>query len=415
MYMTSSIFGQSVRRHLGGAGLLLVLIPALFTPLSARAQALGGVNSSTESILYSFTGGGDGADPQADLIQDAAGNLYGTTLTGGNLSCSPPNGCGTVFKVSRAGKETVLYSFSGGADGASPIDLIRDAKGNLYGVAGGGGSSNCSGGCGVVYKLSSKGKETVLYSFSGGTDGQNPLAKLIFDANGSLYGTTGFGGDPTCKCGTVFKLSRTGKLTTLHTFTGGSDGANPLASRGLIVDVKGNLYGTTQSGGTSNYGTVYKVSSKGKELVLHSFTEADGRSPYSSVIFDAKGNLYGTTGTGGNLGGGVVYKLTMQRKETVLYNFSGKADGALPGGSLIWDAKGNLYGTTYRYGDPTCKCGTVFKLGRTGKLATLHTFMGGSDGANPSNGLTLDAKGSLYGTTTAGGSSNAGTVFKLTP
>jgi uncharacterized repeat protein (TIGR03803 family) len=333
-----------------------------------------------ETVLYSFTGGADGRYPgPGSLIWDAKGNLYGTTGGGGDMSACHDQGCGVVFKVDSTGKETVLYSFTGGADGGSPeAGLIWDVKGNLYGTTShGGGSSGCRGrGCGTVFKLNKNGEETVLYSFTGGADGADPEAGLIWDVKGNLYGTTVSGGDMSAchdqGCGVVFKVDSTGKETVLYTFTGGADGANLFA--GLIWDAKGNLYGTTDLGGDMSAcldqgcGVVFKVDSTGKETVLYTFTGgADGREPFAGLIWDAReaeGPLYGTTTDGGEMSGcpygcGTVFKVDSTGKETVLYSFTGGADEGYPQAGLIWDAKGNLYGTTT--GGPSA-FGTVFKL-----------------------------------------------------
>jgi uncharacterized repeat protein (TIGR03803 family) len=277
-----------------------------------------------ETVLYTFTGGDDGDYPDS-LIRDATGNLYGTTFLGGGTGCNV-SGCGTVFKMTKAGKETVLYRFTGGDDGAYPGGLIRDAKGNLYGTAAGGGDmSDCDGsGCGVVFRLSQTGKETVLYRFTGGADGAYP-GGLIRDAKGNLYGTAGGGDMSDCTgCGVVFKLAPNGKETVLHSFTGPPDGRIP---EGLLRDSTGNLYGTTAEGGDSNCiegggcGTIFKVDPTGKETVLYTFTGSpDGELPLAVLIMDASGNLYGTTAFGGNpnspcfdgthiTGCGVIFKL----------------------------------------------------------------------------------------------------------
>jgi uncharacterized repeat protein (TIGR03803 family) len=308
------------------------------------------------------------------LVRDHAGNLYGTTVDGrGGLSvCS--GGCGVVYKLGRTGKETVLYSFTGGADGGSSYaGLVRDKAGNLYGTTTGGGIY----GQGTVFKLDATDKETVLYCFTGGMDGGTPGARLLRDNAGNLYGTTQYGGDLSCSvsfppgCGVVFKLDPAGKETVLHSFTG-PDGS--LSFTGLVRDAAGNLYGTTAFGGASGNGVVFKVDPAGKETVLHSFTGgADGANPYASVVRDAAGNLYGTTYAGGNTGGfcskyggcGVVFKLDTTGEETVLHTFTGR-DGLQPRGALLRDAAGDLYGTTSIGGDLNgCSgigCGVVFKL-----------------------------------------------------
>jgi uncharacterized repeat protein (TIGR03803 family) len=252
-----------------------------------------------ETMLHRFTGSPDGLNPVGTLVRDTKGNFYGTTSGGGDLSCD----CGTVFRIDAAGKETVLHRFTGGADGANPLSgVIRDAAGNLFGTTTLGGAS----GYGTVFKVDNIGMETVLHSFTGGADGMYPYAGLV--PNGvDLYGTTNLGG--AFNYGTVFKLDKTGTETVLHTFTNGADGGQPVA--GLIRDATGNLYGTTYSGGASNNGTVFKLDTTGKETVLHSFTGGwNGFGPFGGVVRDAAGNLYGTTNYGGALGHGTVYKIT---------------------------------------------------------------------------------------------------------
>ncbi len=264
---------------------------------------------------------------------------------------------------------------------------------------------------GLVTTQSAQGQtftETVLYSFAGGIDGANPEAGVIQDTKGNFYGTTSNGG-ASCYCGTVFVLNANGTETLLHTFTGGADGEDPYA--GLFMDTKGNLYGTTVLGGTSGYGTVFKLTNAGKEIVLYTFTGLDGENPYGGLIRDAVGNLYGATSGGGTSGYGVAFRLSKAGKETVLHNFTGyPKDGAVPYAGLFMDTKRNLYGTTYRGG--ASDYGTVFRLSRTGKEKVLHSF-NGADGALPYAGVLMDTKGNLYGTTAEGGASGYGTVFKL--
>jgi len=305
-----------------------------------------------ETTLHSFTGT-DGALPQAGLVRDAAGNFYGTTMDGGAL------GWGTVFKLDKTGKETVLLDFDG-EDGAGPTaDLVRDAAGDLYGPTQYGGTGGCnSPGCGVVFKLAKTGEETLLHSFTGtGGDGNNPYAALVRDAAGNLYGTDAGGA---YGYGTVFKLDKTGKETVLYSFTGyPDDGCGPVG--GVIRDAAGNFYGTTLFGGTSDWGTVFELDKTGKEAVLYSFTGgSDGRNPWAGVVLDAKGNLYGTTEAGGDHNNGTVFMVDETGTETVLHAFIGGNDGAAPVAALIWDRAGNLYGTAMSGG--THGVGTVFKL-----------------------------------------------------
>jgi uncharacterized repeat protein (TIGR03803 family) len=314
--------------------------------------------SGKETVLHSFAGfPTDGQFPAAALLRDSSGNLYGTTYQGGTSYQ------GTVFKVDTTGTETVLYNFTLGTDGGYPVgSLIQDAAGNLYGTTMEGGNLNCGFhgfGCGVVFELDAAGHETVLHSFTNAPDGAYPEANLIMDAAGALYGTTrGGGAANNCGsdgCGTVFKLDVAGKETVLHSFTGLPDGRNP--NGGLIRDTKGNFYGTTVEGGihkTRNChavgcGTVFRLDAAGKETVLYTFTGVGGWAPRGAVIRDSVGNLYGTTEEGGVLGAcdcGVVFKLDRTGKETVLYKFKGGREGSLAQPGLIRDAAGNLYGTT---------------------------------------------------------------------
>lgn len=396
----------------------------------ALALTLAGPLASAHAkVLYSFckkTNCADGAQPNASLIQDSAGNLYGTTLLGG------ANGAGTVFRLTKHGKETVLYSFCSQvscADGQDPRgSVIRDGAGNIYGTTSSGGIVSYGG---TVFKVTPGGTETVLYSFcaqANCTDGRNPNAGLIEDGAGNLYGTTFQGGE--FSVGTVFKLAPNGTETVLHSFCSQAncaDGQFPSGS--LIEDSGGNLYGTTQFGGSVNgAGTVFRIAPDGTETVLYAFCPQnaqcpDGAQPASSLIEDEAGNLYGTTSGGGlHEFNGTIFKLAPNGTETVLYSFCAQVnctDGANPQTNLIKDGAGNFYGTT-TYGGPNCYgfgCGTAFKLAPDGTETVLHAFCSGrdcDDGATPNAGLTMDSAGHLYGTTTVGGNfSNEGTVFKL--
>jgi uncharacterized repeat protein (TIGR03803 family) len=390
-----------------GSALWALGFAALWPALTVAAGG-SALAAPAETVLYSFTGGSDGAIPQAGLIADSSGNLYGTTNASGAFFS------GVVFKLAPNRIETVLHAFTGGGDGANPqAGLISDGSGNLYGTTAKGGPS----GNGVVFKLSPGGTYTVLHSFTG-SDGGTPEASLIADSSGNLYGTTEAGGPPAQSCGglgcgVVFKLSPGGTYTVLHSFAGGSiDGANPAA--GLIADSKGNLYGTTAKGGPSGNGVVFKLGPDGTETVLHAFTGSDGANP-EALLADSKGNLYGTTISGGGSGAGVVFKLSPGGTYTVLQAFcsissSGCNEGTNPTAGLTADSSGNLYGTTSS-GGPSFE-GTVFKLS-DGTYTVLYSFTGGSDGANPQAGLIADSKGNLYGTTNGGGASGNGTVFEL--
>jgi uncharacterized repeat protein (TIGR03803 family) len=355
----------------------------------------------TFTLLYAFGNGTDGGTPYASLVLDSAGNLYGTTFAGGRGSA------GTVFKLDTAGKETVLYNFKGGADGAYPFaGLVRGPGGGLFGTTVEGGASNH----GTVFKLSTTGKQTVLHSFKS-QDGSYPDAGLLRDSAGNLYGATVEGG--ASNLGTVFMLDTTGTQTVLHSFTGGTDGRFSYVYGSLVRDAAGNFYGTTLAGGASNQGIVFKLDTTGTETILYNFTGgADGGYPYAGLVIDKKGNLYGTTYLGGASGQGMVFKVNNAGKETVLYSFTGGADGGNPTARLL-RLNGNLYGTTYSGG--ASNSGVVFKLDATRKETVLHSFDYSNDGGYPTARLIRDAAGNLYGTASAGGASNHGTVFKLTP
>jgi uncharacterized repeat protein (TIGR03803 family) len=309
--------------------------------------------SGRETVLHSFTGtGGDGANPITPLVRDGAGNLYGTTQYGGVFTgpCGAAYGCGIVFEVTPGGKETVLHRFTGtGGDGSYPSQgLVRDSAGNLYGTNGGGGAY----GFGTVFKLDPAGTETVLYSFNGNNGGGfDPFGgSLLRDSAGNLYGTT---------LRTAYKLDPTGTLTVLHTFNGNGDGI--FATGTLTRDPAGNLYGATFYGGAFNFGTIFKIDTTDTETVLHSFsgTGGDGVLPGGGLVRDRAGNLYGTTNSGGSSYFGIVFKLDPSGTETILHTFSG-SDGGVPDLGLVRDSKGNLYGTTQyggKYGG-----GVVFKV-----------------------------------------------------
>jgi len=373
----------------------------LGTPTAVGQTSRGG----KAKTLYSFTGGNDGGSPYAGLIRDAQGNLYGATFYGGTANL------GAVFKVDQKGRETVLYSFTGKPDGEHPSsDLLIDSAGNLYGAAYEGGAN----GYGAVFKVSKHGKERVLYSFTPGSDGEYPGSGLIQDASGNLYGTTGYGG--VSGNGTVFKISKSGKEKILHSFTG-SDGQYPFCT--LLMDGSGNFYGTTSSGGDFGFGTVFRLSHNGKVKSLHSFADGtDGANPYSGLVQDQQGNFYGTTYYGGagcqGYDCGTVFKITARGKETVLHAF-GLYDGHYPDfGTLALNAAGNLYGTTYAGGQGDM--GVVFKVNsNSGKENIVYTFTGGPDEGFPVAGLVQDASGNLYGTTLGNPPSSNGTVFRIKP
>lgn len=405
----------------------VVLLAALLTMPSGWTQ--------TYTVLYSFTGGTDGAFPEAGLIQDSAGNLYGTASYGSNQA-------GSVFKLSRSGKFKVLHTFGTvNADGARPFaGLVQDSAGNLYGTTFAGGIY----GQGTVFQLTKNGKYRVLYNFSGYNDGGQPFAPLTLDASGNLYGTTYSGGDfADCGggCGLVFKLDANGNETVLYSFSPFEGGQQPTS--GVVFDSAGNLFGTTPYGGDlgcgdptySGCGVVFKIDANGNESVFHTFEYFFGDSP-GTLTLDANGNFLGTTGFGGysgvsgwgDLAGrcgysgcGVVYELNEQNEETVLHRFTGGADGDVPQ-NLIKDSAGNFYGTAFQGGagcGPESTCGTAFKLDASGNLTVLHTFNVNGTGYGPSGGVIRDSSGDLYGAASSGGNlsdcqgEGCGVIYKI--
>jgi uncharacterized repeat protein (TIGR03803 family) len=404
--------------------------------ISAVASHLAQAQNYKFKVLHTFHGK-DGNEPDAQLLRDQAGNMYGTTGEGGANQCGNI-GCGTAFEMNKDGKILWLHSFNG-QDGETPFPgLLRDASGNLYGTTIYGGTVNhaCgSSGCGLVFKLNKAGRETVLHKFNG-IDGITPVGPLVEDGRGILYGATQFGSNG----GTVFSLNEAGKENTLYSFGCGSDGCDPGA--GVILDEAGNIYGTTFDGGDMNCnpgqgcGVVFQLSPRAdgtwRETVLHTFEGTDGWGPTAPLLLDSAGNLYGTTENGGNLscaggtGCGVVFELSPSSNgtwtETVLYAFCSKSDctdGNLPGaGSLVRDPSGNLYGTTIRGGHTGCgqeSCGVVYKLDASGNETILYNFASGADGYDPLVGVTRDTKGNLYGTALFGGAQSSGTAFEITP
>jgi uncharacterized repeat protein (TIGR03803 family) len=375
------------------------------------AVATPPAQAQTFSVVHTFTGGSDGAYPLNGLT--ASGKvLFGTASSGGAF------GYGVVFKINALNQEIVLHAFTGGKDGANPQgSLIRDKAGNLYGTTTAGGTSNL----GTVFKVYGK-IETVLYSFAGGTDGADPQARLAMDATGNLYGTTAKGG--TSGNGTVFKLAPpkiqggTWTESVLYNFGTGTDGANPVA--GVSFDTAGNLYGTTSAGGAYGYGTIFQLTpgTKWTENILHSFQHADdGDVPYAGLISDKSGNFYGAASGGGTGGGGTVFELTPSNGNwtfKVLYSLPG-SDISGTFRDLLRDASGNLYGTTHC--DGIHSAGTVYKLAPSGGAWTytlLYTFTAGSDGYYSFSNLAF-REGSLYGTTAYGGSHSAGVLWEVTP
>lgn len=392
-----------------------------------------------KQVLYAFTGGNDGAEPQAGVIMDGAGSLYGTTEGGGGSAhCS--GGCGTVFELARntggGYTESVLYSFTGyGGDGASPVSgVTMDSAGNLYGTTAYAGN-NCTGGadgCGVVFKLAPKGAgggytESVLYAFSGGSDGSNPAGALLLDGAGNLYGTAPYGGSSSCTrgCGTVFELAPNGSggyaESTVYSFLGGVGGNGPIG--GLVADSAGDLYGMTAYGGSNGTGAVFELTRNGggyTESILYSFpgtgtppnSDATLIFPAGGLLRDSAGDLYGNSGT--------VFKLAPNGS-------GGYAESALFSsnsiGGLIMDGAGDFYGTIPEGGPAE---GVIFELVPNGSGGytelNLYLFPGSTYGSTPGPGLALDGAGNLYGTEPDGGNTQdcagnggCGDVFEISP
>jgi uncharacterized repeat protein (TIGR03803 family) len=380
--------------------------------LATMLFVLPAAQAQTFSTIYNFTGGTDGGNPLNGFVIGSAGNLFGTTSSGGKY------GAGVVFRLSESGEEKVLYSFTGGADGANPnSSLIFDSSGNLYGTTYAGGAS----GNGTVFEVTQAGVETVLYSFAGGADGANPMSKLSFDTAGNLYGTTFAGG--AYGAGTVFEVVKGGTEKVLHSFGNGTDGANPEA--GVTLTAKPAIFGTTSAGGADGYGTVFVLTaseSGWKETILHTFAmQSDGGTPYAGLVFDSKGNLYGTTTDGGgddDSGGGTVFELSYSGGAWTFSVLDGLPGSGISGTyrNVLLDASDNIYATTHC--DGADGAGTVYKLtpsGGTWTYTLLYTFTGQSDGLYSYSNLVFDKQGNLYGTTKYGGTSGNGVVFKVTP
>ena len=405
----------------------LALTLALAIGPSATAQ--------TFRVIHTFSGSGDGSTPNATMVTDQAGNLYGTTSYGGAQSGFA--GSGIVFKLVQRNSSwvlTSLYTFQGGSDGAYPgAPVVIAPNGTLYGTTSLGGNPGCPAGkgCGTVYQLRPQSTvcrsilcpwtKTVLYSFSGGTDGANPAyGQLLLDPSGNIYGTTGGGGD--VGSGVVYELTHSSggwQQSVLHSFGGMGDGLQPQS--GVVFDSQLNLYGTTVEGGSQGNGTVYELTRSGSAWVIskqHDLAN-EGNSPYAGVVLDQLGNVYGATFFGGPGNGGTIFQLVTSGdrwNSNILAVFSplGGQGVGVPS-SLTMDAAGNLYGTTET--DGAHGFGSVFKLvpqNGSWVLTTLYDFAGGSDGCTPGGGVTLAPSGNLYGTTQGCGT-GYGVVWEIAP
>lgn len=404
---------------------LLVAIATAFLlvpSLSHTAQC------QTYGVLYNFTNGRDGGQPAAGPTLDRGGNLYGTAFYGGDQNnCA--SGCGVVYKLTLHNGfwvPSTLYSFTGLGDGALPYygAITLGPDGTPFGTTYGGGINQS----GVIFDLRPRPTncpttncpwiDITVHQFGNGNDGFNPTSGVIFDAAGNMYGTTYHGG--TSGNGAIYEATRSGQSWTesvIYNFAGGNDGSNPVAS--LTLDSAGNLYGTTYAGGTSGFGTVFKVTHSGggwTKTVLYNFTNGnDGRAPSGGVVFDPAGNLYGSTVFGGTNGGGTLFELSPNGASwtlTTLYSFSGVAG---PYNNLTM-ANGVLYGTTYR--DGANQVGSVFKLTQSNgswTFTNLHDFTDGSDGGYPTSSVAVNAQGDVFGTASSGGSAGQGVVFEITP
>ncbi len=435
---------NSLAIAVGAVAILLLL----FAVPSTQAQ--------TYTVMHNFAAGLDGYGPIMGLIQDRAGNYYGAAGTGGT------GFGGVVFKLTLHGSAwifTPLHEFSF-QEGSGPNGLTFGPDGNLYGTAAAAGAGGvCTGsGCGTVFKLSPPPSNcrtsycpwnlTVLYRFSGGADGGNPAGGVVFDQAGNLYGTTTIGGltNSSCieGCGVAFKLtpSPQGAWTqsVIHSFGSGNDGQLPYSS--LLIDSAGNLYGTTAYGGGAtclyqSCGTIYELTPSGQawtETILYNFANREqGSNPFGGLISDAAGNLYGTAAQGANFrdcsyGCGTVFSLSPSNGGwvyTMLYAFTGLYADEGPRTSLLMDAAGNLYGTTFGSDNPVI-WGNIFELSRANgswSYTSLHTFTGGADGGLPLSNVLQDANGNLYGTASKGGYSPScddgqpycGVIWEVTP
>jgi uncharacterized repeat protein (TIGR03803 family) len=387
---------------------------ALIVVLGFTGFGSSSVQAQTFSVVHSFTGGTDGIHPMAGLVMDSAGNLYGTTTQGGDF------GAGTVFEYSSTGEETILYNFTGGADGGDPEASLLMIGSALYGTTVSGGAS----GAGTVFEVTLAGKQTVLYSFTGQADGSAPGASLVRDSAGNLYSTTNLGG--AFGDGAVFKLVHPKAPSTvwteqvLYSFGVGQDGINPVA--GVSFDSKGNLYGTTSSAGEYGNGNVFQLTISGStwtENILHQFEMlSDGGIPYAGIVTDHAGNLYGATSDGGSDGneGGTIFEMSPSNGSwtfTALYSLPGWGISGSFRNLLVTGSK--IYATTHC--DGANGAGTVYELTRSPKggwtYTLLYSFTGGTDGQFSFSNLVLDRAGDLYGTTADGGLYGCGGLFKI--
>jgi uncharacterized repeat protein (TIGR03803 family) len=406
---------------------------AMLVNATSAGTATPAATSGTK-VAYSFAGGADGEYPSTDLVVDASGNLYGTSVQGG------ANGSGTVFRLSPSASgwtHTVVYNFTGQADGGQPYGgVVLDAQGNnLYGTAVVGGTHRGSpcidSGCGVAFKLTQSGgswHQSVIHTFTGGSDGYGPGNGLTLAKDGSLFGMTPTGG--THGLGIIYQLnpgaSGTWKLKVIHAFSGGDDGATGSAGR-LLLDGAGGLFGVSTVGGAHGAGAAFHVtqdpSGRWKLTPIYEFNGVpDAGFPYGGLIFDGSGNMYGTSYYDGANNLGSVYELsptpTGGWTERVLHSFTGGGDGNYSISTLA-SVAGNLYGTTSE-GGAGCSCGVIFKLTPSAHghwtQTVVYRFPGPPGAAFAYNGMAADSTGRhLYGTTVHGGTTNDGAIYQFTP
>ncbi|HEY7099848.1 MAG TPA: choice-of-anchor tandem repeat GloVer-containing protein [Terriglobales bacterium] len=384
----------------------------------------------TTQVIYSFAGDEDGEYTDTDLILDSAGNIYGTSVLGGEF------GTGSVFQLSPSGNtwvHTVLYSFTGQADGGQPYKgVTMDAAGNLYGSAVIGGKFGAcpEDGCGVVYKLTNNGgswTQTVIHAFNG-NDGYGPGQGLTFDTAGNLYGMTATGGQ--YGLGVIYQLrpqqDGTWKLRVIHHFTGGNDGSSGSAGR-LLLDASGSLFGVATTGGANGKGTAFRLTPTQNDrwnfTTLYAFQgQPDAGFPYGALVGDPAGNLYGTTYWDGANNLGSVYQLSPgpggKWRERVLYSFKGGRDGNSSISNLVIDKRGRLYGTTSE-GGAGCSCGVIFRVAKDAngvwKETIAYRFQGAPDAGFAYNGMVADSSGNMFGATVHGGDDDEGSIYKFVP
>lgn len=424
-------------------------------PTKSAVATVTVVAGPAVTTLHSFDHTKEGALPWAALIFGDDGYMYGTTVGGGNLSCTYStsiHGCGTIYKIDTSGNSAVLHTFSG-QDGLYPgKSLIQTTNGTLFGITqyGGLNMSQCTiggtaiqAGCGTIFSTGTSGSFSNLASFGPFSSpiGVGPVAALMQSQSGTFYGTTYVGGSTTCGgmlgtlvakgCGSIFSFSGLGAPAAAHTFSG-AEGAYPATT--LLQGSDGNFYGTTTGGGTltcSSYGspgcgTVFKMASTGSVTTLHAFTKQDGASPQSSLILGNDGSMYGSAIFGGTTscsggaqwsGCGTIFKIDASGNFTLLHSFSGP-DGAYPA-TLLLGADGYFYGTTESGGSSSCigrygpGCGTIFRMDAAGNITVIYAFTGQSDGSWPESALIQGTDGNLYGTAVYGGTNDDGVVFRV--